>query len=164
LLQQFLYKKQRTYINKQAFVWQHRGLDANDTGLFIILNKSDANDGDLSIKEYMRKSDKYTGVPLLKRPYRNHYFAWNYKGQHKTPAEYIAAMAPTKLFSQDGETICCLIDGNEKAMDFMYLDAQILELVRNYPDVYGEKEHSTYFADEAHISLAEAHISLAAAD
>ena len=136
-----------------------------------MLNKPDANDGALSIKEFMRESEKYKALPLLKRPWRDQYFAWNYKGQHKTPAEYIAVMAPTKLFSQDGETICRLIDGNEKAMDFMYMDAQILELVRNYPDVYGEKEHSTYFADEAHISLAEtatrfeeANIALAAAD
>ena len=128
-----------------------------------MLNAPDANDGDLSIKEYMRKSEKYCGMPLLKRPWRNQYFAWVYKGKHKTPAEYIAAMAPTKLFSLDGGTIC-RFDGKKKAMDFMYMDSQILELVRNVADVYGEKEHSTYFEDAEHVTLAEVATKMEEAD
>ena len=46
-----------------------------------------------------------------------------------------------------------------------------MELVRNHAGVYGEKEHSTYFEDADHVTLAEvaakmeeANIVLAAAD
>jgi hypothetical protein len=171
LLQKFVHKKRKAHISKQAFVWMLRDVNVDETGLFIILNKPDASDGDLSIKEYFRQSAKYTGFPLLKRPWRNQYFAWKYEGQHKTPADYIAAMRPTKLFTQGGDTICTLIDGGEKAMDFMYMDAQILELVRDQSNVYGGKAHGTYFADEGHMTLeavadaaADADIALANAD
>ena len=85
LFHHFVHKKRKVHVSKQAFVWKIRGVDADDTGLFIMLNAPDANDGDLSIKEYMRKSEKYCGMPLLKRPRRNQYFAWIYKGQHKMP-------------------------------------------------------------------------------
>ena len=144
-------EKRKVHINKQYFVWQLRGLDGAYTRLFTLRNQPDANDGALSIKEFMRESEKYKALPLLKRPWRYQHFAWNYKGRHTTPTEWIAAMAPTKLFTQGGESI----DGGAKSMDFMYVDSQILELVREYPDVYGEKDHGTYFADPAHISLDE---------
>jgi hypothetical protein len=145
LLQNFVHKKRKTHISKQAFVWKLRDVDVDETGLFIIPNKPDAGDGDLSIRGYFRQSEKYTGFPLLKRPWPNQYFVWKYDGQYKTPADYVTAMRPTKLFTQGGETICTLIDGGEKAMDFMYMDAQILELVRDESNVYGGKAHATYF-------------------
>jgi hypothetical protein len=42
-------------------------------------------------------------------------------------------------------------------MDFMYLDSEIVVLVREHPDLFADHEHAAYFTNEGHARPSRTH-------
>ena len=134
---------------KKLAIWKLKEV----RGLFMVLNREDSSDGSLGIKDYFKTSDKYGGKRLLKSPYWGQSFRWDYDGQHETTEAWKQAMSSTKLFKNGERVLCKIVDLGEVAMDFMYLDSEIVVLVREHPDVFADHDHAAYFTNEGHATL-----------
>jgi hypothetical protein len=97
-------------------------------------------------------------MPLMKQVWNGQQFAWKYCGKkHETAEALGAALQSSPLFTEDGtaEIICKVYSQGEKAMDFMYKDAEIVAMARDNPETYGGKTQSGYFTNGSHPSLEE---------
>ena len=131
--------------------------------IFCMVNKEDARDGILSIKEWMRtmreddgETRKFEPMPLMKQVWNGQQFAWKYCGKkHETAEALGAALQSSPLFTEDGtaDIICKVYSQGEKAMDFMYKDAEIVAMARDNPETHGGKTQSEYFTNGSHPSL-----------
>ena len=156
-------KKKQMFYRKELIVWQ---LEVTKE-IFCMMNKEDARDGILSIKEWMRtmreddgETRKFEPMPLMKQVWNGQQFAWKYCGRkHETDSREALGAAPqsSPFFTEDGtaEIICKVYSQGEKAMDFMYKDAEIVAMARDNPETYGGKTQSEYFTNGSHPSLEE---------
>ena len=94
----------------------------------------------------------------MKQVWNGQQFAWKYCGKkHETAEALGAALQSSPLFTEDGtaDIICKVYSQGEKAMDFMYKDAEIVAKSRSDPEKYAGKAHSQYFTNSSHAPLEE---------